>query len=962
VVERDVAVDELAAHIPRGTRSVSIFLVNHRAPSKENPDLSYAFQAEIEVHGEHAFVPRPDLRGALAEEWDEQVADLHYADTPEYATGHGVSAEWEIVGDACRVLRSAWIPRAQVEKTATVEVTGVELSMEALGRLADGAAAAAALSPLVTQYRAWIETKRAGTASIEGARRETAEELLRLAGVAAGRIERGIAVLSNEADALDAFRLANRAVALAMQRRRKFQGLPDEAPRWRAFQLAFLLLNLPGLADPRDPNRETVDLLFFPTGGGKTEAYLGLAAFAMVLRRLRHPAERGLASAGVSVIMRYTLRLLTLDQLARAAGLVCALEIERERDPARYGAWPFEIGLWVGKAATPNVLGRRGDGRPGSARTKVQQFKADPRGKPSPIPLENCPWCGTRFSRDSFTLLPNDDEPRELKIVCVNPECRFTRDRTLPIVAVDEPIYRRLPAFLIATVDKFASLPWVGQAGALLGGSERHDDAGFYGPAEPGRGQRLGAALPPPDLVIQDELHLISGPLGTMTGLYEAAIEALSVREIDGRAVRPKIVASTATVRRAQDQIQALFARSLTQVFPPPGPDRGDSFFARTVPAAEVPARVYLGVAAQGRNPKVVMRKAWLALMGSAERAYRDAGGHGNEANPADPYMTVLGYFNSLRELGGARRILEEEVQNTIKAYGARKRIGEDPGLFHDRKTFSEVLELTSRVSTDKISEARRRLETPYHKMDQRVDCAIATNMISVGLDIPRLGLMVVLGQPKTHAEYIQATSRVGRDDERPGLVVTLFNIHKPRDRSHYERFCHYHETFYRSVEVGSVTPFSARALDRGFAGALVGLARHSEYELTPPQGVERIAEFRAGLERRLLENFLERVRRQPFADEAEREERLRSVQNRVVDLLDSWGKIFDDYREAGVAMQYQRYELRQPKPLLREMLDTEFESEHHRKFRANRSLRDVEPEVNLFLKDLSGGEVEDRG
>ena len=253
-----------------------------------------------------------------------------------------------------------------------------------------------------------------------------------------------------------------------------------------------------------------------------------------------------------------------------------------------------------------------------------------------------------------------------------------------------------------------------------------------------------------------------------------------------------------------------------------------------------------------------------------------------------------------------------------------------------------------------------RRLECGFHEIKQRVDCAIATNMISVGLDIQRLGLMVVLGQPKTHAEYIQATSRVGRDDTRPGLVVTLLNIHKPRDRSHYERFRHYHETFYRSVEVASVTPFSARALDRGFAGALVGLARHTESVLTPPQGVEQIAGVRAALERRLLSVFLERVRQQPLADEVEREERLRSVQNRVVDLLDSWLKVFEDYRGAGVAVQYQKYEKKGPRPLLREMLDTDFESEHHRKFRANRSLRDVEPEVNLFLKDLTGIDVEE--
>jgi hypothetical protein len=955
VVERTITADDLAPPIPAGTRSVSVFLVNYRTPDRTNPDTAYAFQAEMEVSGAYPFVPRPDMRGALVEDWDERVADLHYADTPEYATGHGVSANWEMSNGACRVLRTSWIPAAEVEKTETVDVARVELSMDALGALADGAAVATALGPLVAEYRDWITTWQAGTASLAGVRRDTAEELLRLGGVAATRIERGIATLSGDAVALDAFRVANRAVAAALRKR-----LGIGAPRWRAFQLAFLLLNLPGLTDLREPNRDTVDLLFFPTGGGKTEAYLGLAAFAMVLRRLRHPGDSGLAGAGVSVIMRYTLRLLTLDQLSRAAGLVCALELERERDLARYGAWPFEIGLWVGKAATPNILGRRGDGRSESARAKVRQFKADPKGKPSPIPLENCPWCGARFVPESFALVPNDDEPRELRIVCVNFECDFTRDRALPIVAVDEPIYRRLPAFLIATVDKFASLPWVGQAGALLGCADRYDATGFYGAAEPGKGKRLAVALPPPDLVIQDELHLISGPLGTMAGLYEASIEALCVRNIDGRAVRPKIVASTATVRRAQDQIQALFARGITQVFPPPGPDRRDSFFAQTVPAAEVPARLYLGIAAQGRNPKVVMRRAWLALMGAAERAYRDLGGHRNEANPADPYMTVLGYFIALRELGGARRILEEEVQNTLKGYGARKRIGEETGLFQDRKTFSEVVELTSRVSTDKVAEARRRLEAPFYK-NERVDCAIATNMISVGLDIPRLGLMVVLGQPKTHAEYIQATSRVGRDDRRPGLVVTLFNIHKPRDRSHYERFRHYHETFYRSVEIGSVTPFSARALDRGFAGAFVGLARHARTELTPPQGVERIAEVRSVLEQRLLDDFLGRVRQQPFSDETERDERLRSVQNRVVDLLDSWRKIFEDYRATGVAVQYQKYELKQPRPLLREMLDKDFESEHHRKFRANRSLRDVEPEVNLFLKDLSGADVEER-
>ncbi len=398
--------------------------------------------------------------------------------------------------------------------------------------------------------------------------------------------------------------------------------------------------------------------------------------------------------------------------------------------------------------------------------------------------------------------------------------------------------------------------------------------------------------------------------------------------------VERKIVASTATVRRAQDQIQALFGRGLTQVFPPPGPNRRDTFLARTVPSSETPARRYVGIASQGRNPKVLMRRVLLALMGAAQQAWHEEGGAGNPRNPADPRMTTLAYFNSLR-------------------YGMRRRVGEARRLFRDRTDFSEPVELTSRVSTDQVAEARRRLECRFDDRRNRVDCALATNMISVGLDIPRLGLMLVLGQPKVHAEYIQATSRVGRSDEGPGLVVTLLNVHKPRDRSHYERFRHYHETFYRSVEAGSVTPFSPRALDRGFAGALVALARHLEPGLTPPRGVERIGDVRATLEPRLLAAFEARVAQQAFAEDTERDERMRSVQDRVGDLLDSWRRVFDDYHRDGVEVQYQRYELKQPKPLLREMLDERFETEHHRKFRANRSLRDVEPEVNLYLHDL---------
>ena len=950
-LERDLGHETRGIGIPPGTRAISLFLVNRRPPPEKSPDTAYAFQAQIEVRAVTPFVPRSDPQSAGVDEQESRVADLHYRDAHEYAVGHGVAADWKSGDGVCHRVRTTWMGRAEVERTDADDDHGVELSMRALGTLESGANADLALRPLVERYRAWIQEQRGTSATITGdERRQVARQLLDEATGAADRMEQGIHTLETDEDALDAFRVANRCVERALHRR--LGAPPDgQSQRWRSFQLAFLLLNLPGIVDPSDRHREFVDLLFFPTGGGKTEAYLGLAAFTMVLRRLRNAGTGGREGAGVSVIMRYTLRLLTLDQLGRASGLVCALELEREANPERYGEWPFEIGLWVGKAATPNLLGRVGDDGPDTARRRTRKFKSDTRRYPPPIPLPHCPWCSTAFDADSFDLHPNFKNPTEMRIHCANVDCDFNGDRSLPIVAVDEPIYRRLPAFLIATVDKFAALPWTGESGALLGGASRYDGNGYYGAAEPGRGRPLPRPLPPPDLVIQDELHLISGPLGTMVGLYETAIAALCETGADGAKIHPKIVASTATAGGARDQIQAVFGRPSTRMFPPPGPDRRDSFFARTRPVTEAPARLYLGLTSPGRNPKVLMRRVAVALMGAAQRAWAEAGGTKHPQNPADPYMTLLGYFISLRELGGARRILEEEVQNTLRGIGGRRRIGEEKGPFRDRKRFSEVVELTSRVSTAKVAQARARLQKTFAD-EWPVDCAIATNMISVGLDIQRLGLMMVLGQPKAHAEYIQTTSRVGRDAERPGLVVTLLNIHKPRDRSHYERFRHYHDTFYRSVEPASATPFSTRALDRGLPGALVAWARHAIPSLTPSGGVARISEVRDEIERRLRAIFRDRVGEQPL-ETTERREHVRRMESRVAELLDTWETVLRRYADDGVEMRYQRYEGQKARrPLLREVLEKTL-GDDEAKFRVHRSLRDVEPEVNVLLQDL---------
>ena len=878
------------------------------------------------------------------------MADLQFRDVFEYAVGHGTAARASVVDGVCREVETAWIPEAQVEKVIASKVPGVTLGMEALAACATPAALQGELRPLLPAYLAWIEAQGA-TAVSPASRSEVAAELLQEARIACQRIAAGIDALARP-EAFEAFRIANRAMAQAAWQRNGEQLRKDgRVPAWRPFQLAFVLMNLRAMLDPEHLERRVVDLLFFPTGGGKTEAYLGLAAFTLVLRRLQNP---GVSSAGISVLMRYTLRLLTLDQLGRAATLICALELERQQTPDKLGPWPFEIGLWVGMAATPNRMGKKGDNDRHSARAKTIAFQGNSARKPAPIPLENCPWCGTKFSTSSFRLTPTADHPTELRVQCAARSCVFGGKQTLPIVTVDEAIYERLPCFLIATVDKFAQLPWVGRTGMLFGKAQRGNARGFFGPCDGGAGEKLGKPLLPPDLIIQDELHLISGPLGTMAGLYETAIDFLSG---EGE-VRPKIIASTATVRRAEAQIRAIFGRSQVQVFPPPGPDRRDSFFAKTVSARETPARQYVGIAAQGRSLKVVLLRAYLALLSAGQRLHNEAGGVKNQDNPADPYMTLLGYFSSLRELGGSRRIVEDEVTSRLLGYDRRLRHGETAGPFTRRSIAHEVEELTSRKSTNQVAETKRRLALPFHEKE-RVDVALATNMISVGLDITRLGLMVVLGQPKTTSEYIQATSRVGRDEGKPGLVVTLMNIHRPRDRSHYERFEAYHETFYRDVEATSVTPFSPRALDRGLAAVLTAMARHGHPGLTAAPGALAMKALRPGMEP-LLDALAERASEHAMLPAEEREALAARVRARGADLLDSWAKIATYKHSKGAGLQYAA-EVSSAPPLLRDPLDPELKTltVEERKFKAQRSLRDVEPSVNIFIKSLKGAFIE---
>lgn len=950
-------------NIPKNARALSVFLVNEKEIQRDEyfKDLGFIFQVDLSVSADQSFLPRPNLKGLILDDTDERIADVQYRDTFEFSVGHGVATENKFdTNNQCVGICTSWIPEAVVEKVVPSEdVGGIPLEMDVLASYKDGKSLQADLGKLVDQYSSWIASQSQIVSCFKNKRAEAGRSLVENQKTAARRLKEGIALLS-EKEVLSAFCFANRVMADAAKQRNwftnktKFTSPSDSnnKPTWRPFQLAFILLNLKSIVEPTSGDRNMVDLLFFPTGGGKTEAYLGLSAFTLIFRRFKNP---GLSSSGVSVLMRYTLRLLTLDQLGRAAGLICALEIERKKNEAVLGNWPFEIGLWVGRAATPNRLGERGDKQRETAKSRVAAYKREYPHKPSPIPLESCPWCGTKLGKESFNLFPNAENPTRLLIRCdARPnECAFAGQNYLPILGVDEEIYKRLPAFLIATVDKFASLPWMGEAGQLFGNVNRSDAEGYYGEAFPTVGTPIQGCqrLLPPDLIIQDELHLISGPMGTMVGLYEGAFFKLSQIKIGDVLIGPKIVASTATVRRAHRQIQALFGKNEVEIFPPPGINLDDSFFAKTKTEREV-GRLYVGVAAQGRSTKVILLRVFTALLGAANKLYSKHTGSG--FNNADPYMTLLSYFNSLRELGGARRIIEDEVTSWLQRIEARKRIGEQAGVFKNREIDRNLVELTSRVNTSDVSEAKRKLGLDYGK-EGAVDVALATNMISVGLDITRLGLMAVFGQPKTTSEYIQSTSRVGRDEKRPGIVVTLYNVHRHRDRSFYERFEYTHKTFYRNVEASSVTPFSPRALDKGFAGAAMALVRHGIQGMTPARSAELIIQKRSEIEALLVSTFIARVSGIRTRPESEVEVMKKDLRDRISDLLDSWERIWSYYDGEGTGLQFAN-EIDGTPSLIYDFLDSDLDKSPMKdqlwKFRTGRSMRDVEAAVDIFVSN----------
>jgi len=970
---------------------VTIFLVNEQAEPGQSKDTAWLFQPEILVTSADANVADIFLRKPLedhASVLDPVIRDenramaMLYRHHVEFAVGHGVGVQAEVApGNPYRAVRLATrvVPTYEVPATKpptadeVPELSGLVLDMKSLGEVSTPEALRAALQPLVAAYGTWIaQQEHRLTPPEEGLLpyMDVAKTAMSRCRQTLNRIEEGIITLENNAHAFAAFCFMNRAMYLqrihtlyAERRRRGEEVSLDDidnanSPSWYPFQLAFILLNIPSTTDLHHPDRShpteaVCDLLWFPTGGGKTEAYLGLTAYTIGLRRLQGDLAGRDGGHGVAVLMRYTLRLLTLQQFQRATALICACEAIRRENEAQWGQEPFRIGLWVGQKNTPNKTADSDD-------AVKQHRESRPRGRGTPHQLTNCPWCGSKIHPGRNIRVELFERGRGRTFIKCGDElgrCVFSKGEGLPVVVVDEEIYRRLPTLLIATVDKFAQMPWKGEVqmlfGQVNGYCERH---GFRSPdiEDSDRHNRVGdfptartiphSKLRPPDLIIQDELHLISGPLGTLVGLYETAVDHLCTWDVDGQPVRPKVIASTATIRQAEAQVHNLFLRKLS-LFPPQGLDIGDNFFSRqrdNNPTSErySPGRRYVGICAPGRRLKATMIRVYLAVLSAAQTLYEKYG------IAADPWMTLVGYFNSLRELGGTLRLVEDDIRTRLLKMQER-------GLANRYLRAKE--ELTSRKDSTEIPAILDRLETPFdpkllqenqarrragQKLDKPdpLDVILATNMISVGVDVRRLGVMVACGQPKNTAEYIQATSRVGRS--HPGLVLTVYNWTRPRDLSHYERFAHYHATFYQNVEALSVTPFSAGALYRGLSAILIALVRLASDELN---GNERAG----AIERNhpyVRAAVAAIVRRAELVGNAQTAQRIRDD---LEGKIDRW-LARSQHRVGGVQLKYQVTS----KDGTSVNLIKSAGKGNWEDFTCLNSLRNVEPTVNLVLTD----------
>lgn len=840
------------------------------------------YQNELTLTTESSSLIEPYKEKVLKSDTDEEEGlTLLYRKKRVYSIGHGTSVEWKVEEnptskyETVKQIKTTVIPVYDLPQVAAT--AHVNLSMLELSDLGDWDKAKESLGTLKEKYKSWIENKEilSNTAEFENYKK-AAKCNIEKCKLSLSRIDYGIQLLidaGEDSDLVKCFRWMNRAMIWQQQRSkakiRKWRKtgssknqklvldyLDDEAKtntfesledfhkgkyhgKWRPFQLAFILMNIKSITNPESKEREIVDLIWFPTGGGKTEAYLGLTAFNIFYRRIKGKKESNWGYyGGTTVLMRYTLRLLTTQQYERAASLICACDLIRlenkdQREEnfklGELGEEPISIGLWVGGTSTPNKVS--------DARAQLNKLIKNPKEEYNFVVMK-CPCCGTQIGKvDGITsfdhesirirgLYKKDGTAGEVYFQCGNSSCEYS-DIPLPLQVVDESIYENPPTLLLGTVDKFAMIPWKKEAGNLFG-FRKNDKSNIY-------------RICPPELIIQDELHLIAGPLGTMVGLYEIMVQTLCndynktkppfISSDKSMFMPPKVIASSATISRAYEQVKNLYAiktEDQVSIFPAQGLEFGDTWFSKEKSLHEIneegfqvyPGRRYVGILASGypSAQTAIVRTYAMVLQRIKELSIL------NNDQMMDYFWTLLGYFNSIRELGGASSLVHGDIIERLGQIQSRDLIVKD-----EKRYLNRIEELTSRVASAEIPVILKKLETNFTSgKTQALDICLATNMVATGVDISRLGLMFIHGQPKTTAEYIQASSRVGRElPAGPGLIFTMYSPSKPRDKSHYEQFQGYHSRIYSNVEPTSVTPFSINARQRGLHAVFIGLIRH---------------------------------------------------------------------------------------------------------------------------------------
>lgn len=860
-IEKDIYLSWIVHNLNTGYKMVSIYLENRRYKIKDYVAKNI-FQAELEVlNYELGFVSENLAYGMKEEE------DYFFNRKPIFARGYGCAATWDnIDGNTVKIIKSDFIP----EK----EINGVDLNLDKykgyfsmldFSNSEKRESTFQELEEILGDYALWISRLESHEYMKDEEYLSIGKDKIKICNENLDRMINGLNIIRGNDKAYQAFTFMNEAMHLSrgMNLFSKRENAEDNLENylnnhsyWRPFQIAFILLNIKSIVEPESDERNLLDLLFFPTGGGKTEAYLGIIAFLMAYRRLTADECQDYdKDGGVTVIIRYTLRLLTTQQRDRILKLVSACEMIRIREDGLYGEKEFSIGFWVGSGVTVNKF----------KDLEVDQYNTAGQAKYKERNLRSqilkCPCCGEILDeKKSYEL---DTLNKSFTIKCSREECFFNK-RPIPVYLVDEEIYSKTPTIIIGTVDKFARITFEERVHLLFGKRDIEclDCGSFLSTDEEEvtncvhkghlfeQKQKPCRNFYPPELILQDELHLITGPLGTIYGNYEMAIDELCTACIDDNKIRPKYIASTATIKNAEEQVRALYGRKHNQ-FPPSGHESDDSFFSKEISLDKDPFRLYLGISSPFASMKTTILRVYAVLLQTAFR-YKDDPLY---KDYIDAYWTLIGYYNSKRELGGAVRLIQDDIPD-------RTLILKEKNNDHLARRFLSYDEITSRKSSWQIPQVLERLEKELNQGNDKevLDIAVATNMIQVGMDVDRLGLMVVTGQPKTSAEYIQATSRVGR--QSPGLVVTIYNPYRARDLSHYENFTAYHSHLYRYVEGTSATPFSARARERALHASFIAMLRNEYEELrTTKMGARNIESIDKEEIDKVIDKILDRVK-----------------------------------------------------------------------------------------------------